>query len=52
MNGRSLTDGEIRELFATIDANNDSYVSIEEWQYFFKIFIDFFQTNCDTDLDF
>lgn len=35
MLGRSLTDGELSELFATIDANDDNYVDIDEWRYFY-----------------
>jgi len=44
--GRGMTDGEIKDLFATIDVNNDNSVDELEWSEFHRIFISAFET-CD-----
>jgi len=35
-----MKDGEIKELFATIDADLDTYIDANEWDHFFEIFFD------------
>jgi len=40
MQGRFLSDGEVKEIFVTIDTSNDSTVDYDEWRYFFLIFLE------------
>lgn len=35
-----MSDGEIKDLFTTIDADLDNYVDIMEWKHFFDIFFE------------
>lgn len=50
--GRGLTDGEIKDLFNTIDFNNDNFIQGDEWSEFHRIFINGYQEECDADDNF
>jgi len=39
-NNKGLTDGEIKDLFNTIDINNDNVIDETEWREFHRIFIE------------
>jgi hypothetical protein len=47
-----MTDGEIKDLFNTIDFNNNNYIEPNEWSEFFRIFINVYQEECDGDDNF
>jgi len=50
--GRGMTDGEMKDLFNTIDFNNDNMIDELEWSEFHRIFINGFQEECDDDKDY
>ena len=49
LSNHHLKEGEIRTIFKTADRNKDNEISGEEWHYFYKLFIQPFEEDCDKD---